>query len=454
MPKFRIVASVIAVLLTVSSGGLTAASAAEPQPAATTVSNATRLVRDIGPGWSIPWYQLRERAVRVGKQVYFVVSDDTNGEELWKSDGTRSGTNRVKAPPSNGGGGIISVSPSNLAALGKYVLYAGNTRSHGRALVRSDGTSAGTKLVKDITPMWMGPVLGKYLYFMGKDQAHGTELWRTDGTTAGTTLVSDTNPGEASGGGSHMIAWKNAVYFSGDDGVNGRELWKTAGTPESSQMVEDARPGPEGSSPYLFEALGDLLYFFAFDPAEGVELRVSDGESVRLVAEVAEGAAGSYGREPTARGGYVYFATDTGLWRSNGTAEGTRSIAEFPVDTGGPSALTTFRGELYFTLGVGGGDLYRTNGPSAVTRIDLGIAGASVGNETPFGCGTTLYFAATDPKEGSELWSTKGLSSNVRRLIVRPGKGDAYPDPVACLNNKLFFAATTSDVGREPRMTK
>jgi len=36
--------------------------------------------------------------------------------------------------------------------------------------------------------------LGGVLIFAATDPAHGTELWRSDGTAAGTALIKDINP--------------------------------------------------------------------------------------------------------------------------------------------------------------------------------------------------------------------------------------------------------------------
>ena len=33
------------------------------------------------------------------------------------------------------------------------------------------------------------------LYFSANDNAHGQELWKSDGTAAGTVMVKDINPG-------------------------------------------------------------------------------------------------------------------------------------------------------------------------------------------------------------------------------------------------------------------
>src|SRR5919202_1233543 len=39
--------------------------------------------------------------------------------------------------------------------------------------------------------------LNGVLYFGAKEGVHGTELWRSDGTSAGTFLLKDINPGTA-----------------------------------------------------------------------------------------------------------------------------------------------------------------------------------------------------------------------------------------------------------------
>src|SRR5262249_56556017 len=71
-------------------------------------------------------------------------------------------------------------------------------------LWKTDGTTVGTVLVSSavnvvnlVDPSFGSNVIvvnGK-LYFAGDDGKNGTELWVSDGTTAGTSLVKDINTG-------------------------------------------------------------------------------------------------------------------------------------------------------------------------------------------------------------------------------------------------------------------
>ncbi|MBC7569669.1 MAG: T9SS type A sorting domain-containing protein [Spirosoma sp.] len=124
---------------------------------------------------------------------FFVHDDGSSGSELWKTDGTPSGTKMVKniAP-----GGLSGVTQS-LGIFGYSVpakngiVFLADDGVTGQEVWFSDGTETGTQLLKEFSPGKQGsfPSIlsltddGKpYLYNAG-------ELWRTDGTTAGTKLV-------------------------------------------------------------------------------------------------------------------------------------------------------------------------------------------------------------------------------------------------------------------------
>jgi ELWxxDGT repeat protein len=98
-------------------------------------------------------------------------------------------------------------------------------------LWRSDGTAAGTVLVKDIAP---GGAIAKptdltvvngTLFFVATSTS-GRELWKSDGTTAGTVLVKDINTtsGTSSSSPTSLTDVNGTLFFAATDGMSGREL--------------------------------------------------------------------------------------------------------------------------------------------------------------------------------------------------------------------------------------
>src|SRR5205085_2313751 len=134
----------------------------------------------------------------VGGTLFFVADDGLNGRELWKSDGTAVGTVLVKdINPGSAYGFPSTSSPSSLTAVGGTLFFAANDGTNGKELWKSDGTPAGTVLVKDINPGSADSypngltAVGGTLYFAADDGVHAQELWSSDGAAAGTALVKD-----------------------------------------------------------------------------------------------------------------------------------------------------------------------------------------------------------------------------------------------------------------------
>jgi ELWxxDGT repeat protein len=258
------------------------------------------------------------------------------GSELWKTDGTEAGTVLVKEIAA----GAASSSPDRLTPLGGVggvggggggglILFSADDGVAGRELWKTDGTPTGTVLVKDILPgsgsgvpyfehdtairLEGFAVAGGKLFFVADDGTTGVELWKSDGTEAGTQLVRDIFPGSRSS----EIRWLtagagNRVFFVADDGISGRELWTSDGTAGGTHQVRDIAPGVASSLPeYLFPVAGKVV-FAAWEPAGGRELWVSDGTEAgtHRLQDIAPGAESSSPAEFTRSGPNVYFTAD------------------------------------------------------------------------------------------------------------------------------------------------
>ncbi|HEX5719777.1 MAG TPA: hypothetical protein VF179_26720, partial [Thermoanaerobaculia bacterium] len=137
-------------------------------------------------------------------------------ERRWLSvsDGTPAGTLRLAELPGQG---------SNLTAFGGAVFFVVDREADGgRELWRSDGTVSGTRPLLEIapSPYWAasGPVVAAgRLWFAGIDPEHGAELWSTDGTPSGTRLETDLAPGPAWSSPWSLLPVGDKLYFTGDD---------------------------------------------------------------------------------------------------------------------------------------------------------------------------------------------------------------------------------------------
>ena len=125
-----------------------------------------------------------------------------------------------------------------MAVVGSTLYFAANDGTNGNELWKSDGTASGTVMVKDInasgdsSPYSHTPI-GNTLYFEADDGTNGYELWKSDGTASGTEMVVNIRPGNTNELQYHfyngIVGINNSVYFTANDGTNGYELWTLSG---------------------------------------------------------------------------------------------------------------------------------------------------------------------------------------------------------------------------------
>ncbi|HXF53258.1 MAG TPA: ELWxxDGT repeat protein [Hyphomicrobiaceae bacterium] len=309
------------------------------------------------------------------------------------------------------------------------------------------------------------------LFFSAASGNSGVELWVTDGTVAGTQLLKDINPNGDSFPGEFTL-FNNKLVFQADDGTHGVELWVTDGTPEGTKLLADINPGFGNANPRDFVQLGDKLIFQATTETNGIELWVTDGTEAgtQLLKDINPGEGDSSFPEELAflsnsNGDKIIFrATDADhgaeLWVTDGTPGGTALLQDIfsGIEGSSPAGFTllsTASGDrLVFSAndGTSGIELYVTDGTPGGTQLIKDINTTGSNDSLPEGftpLGDKVIFSADDGSTGIELWITDGTDDGTLRLADINPNGDSNPQGFTLLNGTLIFSANDGTTGFE-----
>ena len=362
------------------------------------------LVKDINSGGTDSDPQ---ELINVNNIVFFSALESVNGRELWKSDGTTAGTTIVKDIYPAG-----SSNPQHLINVGGVVYFIANNNTNGYELWKSDGTTAGTVLVKDINPGLANSNpdnltnVNGTLFFSAFDGTNGIELWKSDGTTAGTVMVKDIYSGAGHSQPQYLCNSDGVLFFSADNGAtNGIELWKSDGTTAGTVMIKDIKSGTGNSNPAKITKVGNIVFFTATEGTYGVE-----------------------------------------LWKSDGTTAGTVLVLDINtgVTASDPDYLTDVDGTLFFAANKSGqgAELWKSDGTGAGTVLVKDIRSGTQGSTPQFitNVNGTVFLSATDGTVGQELWKSDGTTAGtVLVKDIKTGAGGSFPDKLCNLNGILFF---------------
>lgn len=363
--------------------------------------------------------------------------------------------------------------PTGLTAVGGRVFFSADDGPHGSEHWISDGTAPGTFMVKDIIP---GPhggfgdegslgdttvAIGEVAYFFGDDGHHGYELWRSDGTQAGTAMVKDVYPGER-GTGEGLVDAAGTLLFGADDATH-IGLWKSDGTAAGTLLVKTtwhgARPprlGPVSPEPWGLTVVGHRTFFFAYQGPRERALWMSDGTRAGTVpVSRLPNGAGNADLRPLigSDGDFLFTFSRKGaweLWRSDGTRAGTMPLQRFH-ETLVPQtpAVTEVDDIVYFAMAVKGrGDeLWRSDGAPSGTFLAATIPGRT-GYAYGYPIGSlidvegTLYMTVEGYDGNNELWRSDGTSagSTLVRELPMPDDFHLSPPELTVAGGTLYFA--------------
>ncbi len=429
------------------------------------LSVAPQLLKDINTGVSSSPADYAD----VGGLAFFSANDgSTDGNELWKSDGTLGGTALVKDIRP----GSASSSPKYLTNVNGTLFFKADDGTSGVELWKSNGTAVGTVIVKDINPgsssqpQQLTNVNGTLFFRASDGSTNGVELWKSDGTSAGTVMVKDIKPSSSpSGPGSYPGSLTNVngtLFFQANDGTNGYELWKSDGTSAGTVMVKDIHPGTTYYGPGFLANVNGTLFFQANDGTNGYELWKSDGTSAGTVmVKDVNPSADSYPQGLIDVNGTLFFRATDGtngyeLWTSDGSSAGTVMVKDInPTSDSQPVQLTNVNGTLFFRAndGTNGAELWMSNGSSAGTVMVKDINPTSAGSQLQqlTNVNGLLFFRANDGTNGAELWKSDGSGAGTALVMdINPVAASSSPQYLTNVNGTLYFSADDGTHGQEP----
>lgn len=455
----------------------------------------TQLVKDIYPGTT--GSEPSDDFVLHNGFLYFTATTPDFGREIWRTDGTDAGTTMVAdMTPGPAGSGLKG--SFNLFSNGSYLLFTMTTPAEGYELWRSNGTAAGTALVKDINPGTVSSEISTYtifnneVFFAAKTAAHGVELWKTDGTTAGTQLVKDIRPGTesslniSSGLGTvnffATYALNGKLLFMANDGVHGEEIWATDGTEAGTFLLKDINTVGDFPFIYLFAGVqvGNRLIFTAYQLGTGAELWETDGTTAgtKIFKEILPGMDGgtpmllpfytfngSTIQQKLYQDKWFFFLfglpNEGGveLWKSDGTDAGTVKVktlrapdGDEETDDSDPGTLSYVytNAGIYFSVDNGtiGSELWKSDGTDAGTTIVADINQGPEESEINFAffpVNGYFIFTATDGDDDFK-WDLYRLEGS---LVPMPVKLESFTAGLQAADGKLAWTTTLEENSRD-----
>lgn len=222
-------------------------------------------------------------------KFYFAGFNGTNADgydfELWQSDGTTAGTILLKDINL-----INSASPNYFTTINNKLYF----KTSNEQVWQSDGTANGTIFIQNIPKPANSPsyyqtkpeliyTSNNYLLYSYYSEQYGFELWKTNGVSQ-SLLKNISTAHKTSLGSDKKVRLGNTWYFNGMD-YRGAELWKSDGTPEGTILVKDINTGSNSSIIQQIVAVGNLVYFTViFTGENAIKFYKSDGTEAGTVA--------------------------------------------------------------------------------------------------------------------------------------------------------------------------
>jgi ELWxxDGT repeat protein len=354
-----------------------------------------------------------------GKE-YFSIADH-RGAELWESDGTEAGSHLIKDINTR----VIASNPyaakeidDKLFILTGSRLWVTNT---------AQTTYTPLRVLRGLPDYSDGGVnlAGRFVF-----THHGTKsLWTSDGTASG-TLPLKSFSSLLPGSGPRMIVHNGLAIFI----AQGTQLWRTDGTPQGTLLVQEL--GADASNIH-FVRFGNAIYFATGADGQPQVLWKTDGTpdgTAILHPSIHHIRSSDIAPAAVFQNKLFFSACDAAgcqLWTSDGSGPATLF-----ADVQSPSDFTISNGFLFF---VSGSRLYKTDGaPNSVILVKDFTGSYSPPNHL-IDLHGTLFFILGESQFFQSLMKSDGTTAGT--VVVASNRQINAPAPFKVIDRRLFYQA-------------
>jgi ELWxxDGT repeat protein len=406
--------------------------------------------------------------------------------QLWISDGTAGGSQLLAT--FDGNQSLTAVDSLSALSSALAVFVVSNLDTGDGTLWRTDGSVSGTVPVSAGAPdlnvsstSQMVRVNGGVV-FAARSATYGLEPWFSDGTDAGTHLLREFVAGSGDSDLIFLKAGAGAMLMRPPTGMNVLDLWFTDGTMPGtwSLNASDSRLSEPQSDFFGFVSLGQNYLFLTRTCPSVINCayrlwRVdSAAHSVALLKQFSAPYDTDVDLQASlfntglvnGRGIFAMYDAVMGVepWSTDGTSSGTVQLADLApqVSNSGsaPQPFASLNGaELFLVFDQSHGpSLWRTDGTATGTSlVSDAVPFVAFGSNQPppsLQRGGTLFYPAQERDGTIGLWRTDGTTGGTTRIQAFSGINNNGRGPASCgagfvsSGNTFYFGVSPNGVNR------
>ena len=434
--------------------------------------DGTVLLNDLNPAVNVFGFCFPEPLFGMGDKLFFC-GNDGQAVGLYVAD---ANTGEMESIEPNG----LTLSPNYFYEFGDQVVFAAYTAESGVEYWITDGSEDNTFMLADIAagaassaPSFFSYVdyhsFNDLLLFKADDGVHGREYWVTDGTVAGTQLLKDINNGTSSTGfGEKVVSNGSFAFFNAQTSFDGYSLFVTDGSTDGTQLLKDVAGLDALDDSFIIDEMDGFVYFVASD-ADGRFIWKSDGTAIgtgkvfdfEIVSDESIYEK-SIGRTDSHFYFMQYWNDACNVWASDGTSQGTNLVLSTPggLNTVSYSPVCDLDGKYLFrgfdlmaesTLYVSEGTAATTSKLADVQVFFLGAFAQNQHVDYEYKIiDDILYFGGITDAFGHELWQTDGTVGGTFMIDdFVEGPAGLSPASIIRLDDRLLFEGITDETGYE-----